>query len=81
MHKNKLKHFKTAIDDLIKHSAGTAAESAPLDAHCKKAKITFGDLEKKVVHPTCLLAWCGFHCRMEFAQVLVEKGASMYTLT
>lgn len=75
---NKLKVFKVAVDDLIRFSAGTEAESAPLDVYCEKVKITFGDPEK-VVLKMCLLAWCGFNCRLEFAQLLIEKGASGLT--
>ena len=74
---SKLKQFKTAVDNLIRFSVGTPAESAPLDVYCDKANITFGDLEKKVEHRMCLLAWCGFHCRLEFAEYLLKKGASM----
>ena len=72
---NKQKQFKTAVDDLIKYSAGTSAEAAPLDVHFDRAKITFGDLESKVEHKMCLLAWCGFQDRLEFAQYLIEMGA------
>ena len=74
---NKVSQFKKAVDDLVQFSVGTPAEAAPLDVHCDKAKITFGDLEKKVEHKMCLLAWCGFQCRLEFAQYLIDKGAGM----
>ena len=72
---NKQKQFKMDVDDLIKYSAGTPAEAAALDVHCDRAKITFGDLETKVEHKMCLLAWCGFQDRLEFAQYLIEMGA------
>ena len=74
---NKFKQFKTSVSNLIKFSSGTPAESAPLDVHCKKVTITFGDPEKKEEHLMCLLAWCGFHGRLEFAHHLIHKGASM----
>ena len=73
---NKKRVFREAVDQLIDTARGTQAESAPLDVLCDKAKITFGDLEKKVEHKMCLLAWCGFQCRLDFAQHLIEKGAS-----
>ena len=73
---NKEKTFKNSVERLIETSQGTPAESAPLDVHCTKPKITFGDPEKKVDHTMCLLAWCGFHCRLEFAKHLIEMGAS-----
>ena len=70
---NKEKQFREAVEQLI---ATSRAETAPLDVHCDKAKITFGDPEKKVEHQMCLLAWCGFQCRLDFAQHLIERGAS-----
>ena len=77
---NKFKQFKTSVGNLIKFSSGTPAESAPLNVHCKKAMITFGDPEKKEEHLMCLLAWCGFHGRLEFAHHLIHKGARTWPL-
>ena len=73
---NKEKQFKEAVDKLIETSQGTTAEAAPLDVHCTKVKITFGDVEKKVELKMCLLAFCGFHGRLDFANYLIERGAS-----
>ena len=75
--KNNFKQFKTTLGNLIKFSIGSLAESAPLDVHCTKAKITFNDPETKMEHHMCLLAWCGFHGRLEFARHLIQNGASM----
>ena len=80
MRNGKLKLFQTAVENLIQNSAGTTAESAPLDVYCEKPKITFNDPEKKFAPRMCLLAWCGFHGRLEFAQLLIDKGASMSLL-
>jgi ankyrin repeat protein len=74
---NKPRQLRLAVERLIETSGGTPAEPAPLDVLCDKAKITFGDLEAKVEHRMGLLAWCGFHCRLDFAQYLVEKGADI----
>ena len=72
---NKEKQFKQAVETLIETSQ---AEAAPLDVHCIKVKITFGDVEKKVELKMCLLAFCGFHGRLELAKYLIEKGASEF---
>lgn len=75
---NKEKQLKLAVEQLIETSKGTPAEAAPLDVHCSKVKITFGDVEKKIEQKMCLLAFCGFHCRLDFAQHLLDKGASKF---